>query len=1138
MGLRLILGRAGTGKTYTCLQEISQECRKSPTGTPLVLITPEQATFQMEYDLNTAFGLEGTVRAQVFSFGRLAYRLLAQVGGQAGAPVDSLRKQLELEKLQHNRKEKLRVLKQSAGEPGFSQELAGFITEMKSFHISPSELKEKAEFLFSQPEGKLTAEKLIELSELYADWEATGLVDPADFPDLVAKRLRETDIYRDAKVWIDGFREFTPQELGIISFLLAVAPEVNVTFCCDQGVMEQVKDNDLFYPTNNTLAQLLAISGRSNLSPETDLLLQVKHRFNRFPEGAFLEESFVNPVVSGFSEDSGNITLKAAVNRRAELEGAAREILRLCREEGYRFRDICVITRDISLYQELFPVVFADYNIPYHLEEHQNLSHHPLVELIRSALETVISDWSYEPVFRYLKTDLAQLSPEQVDGLENYVLEHGIKGKTWFEASPWTYVRRRNIGEDEPISAGQEKDLAYINDLRKIATKPLRAFQLALAEADTARAYSIAVVALLEELKVRERLAAWSKNLEVDAHGLAWEKVLDLFDTLVNSLGEGKLPLQQYARLLVRGLEDLKLPRKLPGMDEVLICSPDKCFNPKLKAVILIGLNEGVLPARIGPTGLLTEAERVALRNLGLNLAPGITARAFAENFIVYLGLTRSSEKLWLSYSLADLEGKAQRPSPVVRKLKEIFPKLEESLLEHQPPLREQEDHEFVASPKYSLNHLAGVMREAAKGAEIPPLWWDVYNWAVSKPEWRQTLEKIAKGLKHTNTEQNLSQELARELFGSRLKISVTKIEKYKACPFAHFATYGLRLKERQKYSLDAAGMGDLFHAALKQIGLRLWDLGLDWADLDNAQCHEFAVQAIEELSPQLRSEILLSSERYKYLTQKLIRVLHTSVWALSEQAKRGSFRPYGYEVGFGEGEEMPAIFYHLEDGITLELIGRIDRIDTITDRSGRTLVRIIDYKSGKPGLSLDDMYYGLKLQLLTYLQVAVKASGEAAVPAGFLYFYLSDPVLSERGPLQPEERDKKVLKEFKMKGFVVNDHEIIRLMEESCNSEVIPAELTSKGNLTQWSTVLDPRQYDFFGHHLEHTLRQAAAEIINGNVAISPYKKSKANACTYCKLKPVCRFDLLLPENKFRNLRPIPKKNFWQEIKIPEGVG
>jgi ATP-dependent helicase/nuclease subunit B len=1148
LSLRFIIGRAGSGKTRTCLDEIREEITVRPVGTPLVLLVPEQATFQTEYVLASTPGLKGFIRAQVLSFRRLAYRVLQEAGGAARPHIGDLGKRMLLRRLLEQRRDEIKVFRRSTRQPGFADTLARTLGEIKCYCIDPEDLVSASAALRNLHGAETLAEKLEDLFLIYNDLEdvlADRFIDPDDYLNLLADRLTLSAAVRGGEVWVDGFSGFTPQEYRVLSSLLLNAGRVNITLCADLKTFSGNQDEtEMFYPIRETYESLCELAAREGVLVERPLVLDgnEKGRYQS-PDISHLEKYFFRYPAPSRNESSGGVTLVVAANFRAETEGVAREITALCRDDGYRYRDIIILLRDLGTYPNLISSVFADHNIPVFIDQKRPVMHHPLVELVRSALEVFVTDWSFDPVFRFLKTDLTPLGREEVDLLENYVLAHGIRGGRWTDERPWEYRRRLSLEEDSEITDVEAEELEAINRIRSQAAIFLREFCSAADLASNVRDITAALFNLLVSLEVPEMLESWSRTAESKGllelsreHDQIWGGMTAMLDQVVESLGDEILSVQEYSAILDAGLDSMRLGLIPPGLDQVVVCSLERSRSPEARAAFVMGVSDGVLPARVSDRGILSEGERERLQAVGLKLAPGTRRRVFDEQYLVYIALTRSSEKLYLSYPLADDEGSAIAPSPVAARFRELLPGLAEKFWPVEPNGSDPDDLEFVSNPGRTMSHLVSRMREIKAGRQVNTLWQDVYSWFM-RGGYREKTSFILSSLFKSNREGRLPAGVGRALYGRKLKTSVSGIEKYRACPFSHFLSKGLNLQERTVYKIGAPDLGQFFHAALKLFGDQVREQGINWGQLDNEQCRALAGDVVDKLAPRLQSEILLSSARRRYLTGKLKKTVQQTALVLSEHSRRGSFQPVGLELAFGPDGDLPAVTFVLPGGSEMILTGRIDRIDAVKGDEG-VYLRIIDYKSGRVTVSLQDIYHGLKLQLLAYLDVALryaeKLAGGKGLPGAILYFRIDDPLVKTDGEIPAaEDIEKRILREFRMTGMVLADPHVVRLMDSGVtgDSDLIPVQIKKDGDFSARSAVLTQEEFVLLREHLRCQLTTAGSDILGGVIDISPYRRGSIRPCQYCPYKPVCQFDILIEGNTYRNIKYEDANAIWSKL-------
>ncbi|MFS0727509.1 helicase-exonuclease AddAB subunit AddB [Paenibacillus sp. 1P07SE] len=1158
MTLRMVLGRSGAGKTTLCMKELLDELRTSAEGEPLILLVPEQATFQTEYALARTDGLPGTIRAQALSFRRLAFRVMQETGGTALVPITEDGKHMQLYKILHRIGPQLQLYQGAGEQQGFIERLGELLTEWKRYAIGPASI---GEYMGSGAAASpLLERKLQDLQLIYGQLESelAGLyIDAEDYLSWLALGGSQSSILRGAKIWVDGFHGFTPRELEALGVLLQEAAEVTVTVTLDRpyGPGERPHDLDLFHPTAETYIQLQELAERLGVYRQPDLVLggEPPLRFAEQPQLAHLERHFgtripmIPPRRSGTAEPGKDgISIHQAVHRRAEVDAVARDMIERVRSGSCRWRDMAVMVRDSASYTDYIEQTFSAYDIPYFLDQKSDAHHHPLVEFVRSALETVVQGWRYDAVFRCIKTEMllpgdGSVSREAMDRLENYILASGIDGLRWLDRKRWRPLVQDSLdGSPEEARAADRRAFDEVMDCRELVVAPLRRFGQRLKQAANVREMCEALYRLLDHTDAAERLERWSREAaergelrRAREHRQLWEGIMDLLDQLVEMAGDEHISRELFAGMLETGLSNLKLAAVPPSLDQVLVGSMERTRTGRIGICYVLGAVDGVLPMRIQEDGILTEEERERLAQDGMVMAPGVRRRLLDERFLIYHALTLPSEHLWISYPASDAEGKSLLPSEIIRHLKQMFPGLEERIIAGEPdPQAPAEDQlAYVVRPGPALSRLIAQLRQWQQGESTSTLWWQVYNWYAARPEWQHRLTVAASSLQYSNAEPPLSSETASRLYGDRLRASVSRMERFVSCPFQHFAIHGLRLQERRHYRLEAPDIGQLFHAALSRLAA---ELAGDWGMQTEEQIRSRAVKAVEELAPRLQSEILLSSSRFQYIARKLAAIVAQAAVVLGEHARRASFQPVGLELDFGGEGTLPALEVKLPGGQTMEIIGRIDRVDAAQTEDGM-LLRVIDYKSSATSLRLEEVVHGLSLQMLTYLDVLLTHApawlGQPAIAAGVLYFHVHNPMLLASNRLEGEEARQLILKRFKLRGLLLADEQAVRMMDGKLgtgHSELLPVAVKKDGGFYGSSSVVTGEQWETLRYAVRTTIRTIGERITRGEVAITPYRLGSQSPCTFCSYKPVCQFDPLFAGNDYVKLRKQSKDELW----------
>ncbi|OCA84321.1 helicase-exonuclease AddAB subunit AddB [Bacillus sp. FJAT-27225] len=1158
MSLRMLIGRAGSGKTLTCLDEIKSRLIESPEGPAIIYLVPEQMTFLSEYRLATDEAIGGMIRAQVYSFSRLAWRVLQETGGSSRYHLSSVGLNMLIRKIIEEQKDQLVLFRRAADKNGFISQVEDMIIEFKRYLVDPAKLAEGRNRIDgNRNDAKSLADKMHDLEIIYKHFEeaASGkYIDSEDYFRLLAEKTAQSSYLKDAEVYIDGFYSFTPQEYRVIEELLKVCKRVTVTLTLDKPCPDMAPDElNLFRMSGVACKNFFDLARNGNIEMEAPVILEGQKRF-RNGSLRHLEAHFDSRPAVSYEGDSA-VTIIQAVNRRAEVEGIAREIRSLVREKGYRYKDIAVLVRNGQDYHETIEPVFFDYEIPYFIDQKRTMLNHPLVEFIRSALETVNGNWRYEPVFRAVKTELlfppeinAATIRRQMDRLENYVLSHGIQGSKWTKKDRWHFRRVRGLEfvsrqqTDEEIRTERE-----LNELRLIISAPLMRFSRRLKRADSGRKMCEAVYLLLEELDVPTKLERWRAEAEEEGnlirgreHDQVWNAVIDLLDQYVEMLGDEKVTPKAFASILEAGIEALEFSLIPPAIDQVMVANLDKSRLAEIKVAFVIGLNEGVLPAKVSDDGIIGDAERGLLLSAGLKLGPSSTERLLDENFIAYKAFVTPADALYVSYPLANAEGKSLIPSSYISRVKDLFPESKERMYAADPAdQHEDEQLAFISNKGTALSYLTSQLQQKQRNYPVYTFWWDVYNYFVENPAWKNRADTVLSSLFYTNRTVSLPQELAEELYGEDIQGSVSRMELFNSCPFSHYVQHGLKLRDRQIYRLEAPDIGELFHAALKYIAETVNEQNIAWAQLSREQCESLAKQAVEAIAPRLQNEILLSSERHHYIKRKLEQIITRASLVLSEHSKLSEFEPIGLEVGFGRGGQLPPLTFGLKNGRRMELAGRIDRIDSGEGKNGELFLRVIDYKSSSKGLNLSEVYYGIALQMLTYLDIAIANSTELtrrdAEPAGVFYFHVHNPMITAKKNMSEEELEREILKQFKMSGLVLEDEEVIRLMDKSLEtgvSHIISAGINANGSIRNGSKTATAEEMKDLRKFVRKIYEDTGNAIISGEVGIDPYRMKDKNPCQFCSYKSVCQFDESIEGSKFRRLVPRNDKEAMELIR------
>ena len=1145
MSLRLIYGRGGSGKSHYCLQDIKEKIKENgkdsnKTRNKLVLMVPEQYSFQSERNLLKVVGVTGIIQAEVLSFKRLAHRVFNEVGGLTLKRISDPGKAMLIYNIMEELSSELKIFARASKQQGFIDIVAETIKEFKRYNITPeiidTSLKnlEDQELIYKLEDLKRIFEKFQEA--LHKDY-----IDSEDELTLLWQKFDESSEYDGAEIWIDEFSIFTPQQYLVLEKLLKKCKRVNITLAGD-GIAagEDIDNTDIFSVTKKTTRKLLKLAQDNNIKVEKPINLNDRNnpRFGDNPELKHIERYFYSSPYSYYKNQVKNLRIYKAFNNYEEIEVVARDIVRLVRDEGYRYKDIAIVCRELESYENIIAAILNEYHIPCFLDQKRTVSGNPFIVFITSVFDIFTKNWSYESVFRYLKTGLTGISMESLDLLENYVLANGIRGKKWTKEDFWNY--KINYGYDrEDMTQYEISILNIINETKDIITGPLIKLQDSLKENKTVRGKCTAIYDFLVESGALERIEQWTNEFREQGrielsneYDQISDIVMNTLNSLVEVMGDEKISIEKFAKILSVGFEKNEMGLIPVALDEVTVGDIARIRSQGVKALYIVGVNDGVLPRVSKEEGILSDRDRNMLKEKGLELAPDTKTQVFEEQFLVYTTLTTACNYLMLTYPMADIEGKALRPSVVISRMKKIFPKLiEESQITESQGAEARID--MIVAPEPTFNHLIGAVRRDHEGEQVEEIWSEVYKWYDSKKEWKMKTSRILKGLQYSNAVEKVDSETIRDLYGRPLSFSVSRIEQYSQCPFAYFVKYGLKAKDRKVYEFSSPDLGSFIHGILDKFSDLIKIEKMQWKDITREWSRKTISELVDrELNVQSNS-ILNSSSRYKYMTDRLKRILTRSVNIMTEHVKRSSFDTLANELVFGKGGDLPPIKLSLPSGEDIQLIGRIDRVDSADLESG-TYFRVIDYKTGQKSFSLSEVYYGLQLQLLVYLDALISNAEyyteKEAIPGAVLYFRVDDPMISGTADMTEEEIEKAILKKLKMNGLILKDARVVKSMDKEIEgySLIIPARMNKGDVLGSTPSVVSLEQFDILREYVRDTMVRICEDMLNGNIEIKPSKSKKHTACNYCSFASVCQFDPSMKDNKYRYVNKKKDEEVW----------
>lgn len=1094
MSLKLIYGKSGSGKSEHCFKEIAKDINKEK----IYLIVPNQMALMAEKKLMEITNNVSLINTEVITFNRMAFRVRNEIGGAKKTNLSKSGKAMLLYDILCKQKDSLNFLGKSSENVDI---IGNSITEFKKHRIDINKLREEC----NNTQDVYLKLKLNDMITMYEEFESSiqnRFLDENDVLDILNNQIVESNQFKDAIIYIDEFVGFTTQEYQIIAKLLQIAKQVNITICTDNLMQNEELDKDIFYASKNTGIKLINIAKEYGIEIEEDVKLKNLYRFKN-EELKHLEENFYNIPYKKYEEEPKNIKMFLANNQYSEIEHIATQIVKLVRNEEYRYKDISVITKNLSIYSSLIKVIFSNYNIPVFIDEKRELSENIIVKFLISVLEICNKNWSYESVFNYLKTGFVNIEREEIFKLENYCIRWGIKGNKWYKED-WNYV-----GKDEYT----KEEVDRLNELRRMIVKPIRNLQEKAKKDNTFFNLTKILYEFLQEMKLEETIKLKINKLEekgfielANEYETSFKVLIELFDEIVLVFGEEKTNFDKYISTLKIGLKNTGLGKIPATQDEVIVGDVSRSRSHKVKAVFIIGINDGEFPSVYKDEGFFNDKDREYLKEQGFELANGSLENLYEENFNIYKAFTVAEEKLFLSYASSDNEGRTLRPSILITKMKKIYSNLQET-----SDIISQEKE--IITKNNTFDNLIEKLNDYQEGKDVEDIWFDVLNYYENDALWKSRLLKSLEGITYTNIPEQIKPEFVKKLYGETLHTTISRLERYRSCPFSFYLEYGLKLKEKKSLKLDPIDTGSFMHEVIDTFFENVSNKKISIKEIENADIEKIVKQIVEEKLNLTSNYIFKSIPKFIILTNRLCRLVTLSIIYIVQGLKNTDFEVVGNEIEFKNGKEYRPIEIVTKDGKKVEITGKIDRIDLAKDETGK-YIRIIDYKSSAKDINLNEVLAGLQLQLITYLDAVCQ--DKDLIPAGILYFGLVEPKIDKgkrAKDITEEEIEQKLREHFRMNGLVLAEMNIINMMDNKLKdgekSDVIPVKIKKDGTMDKTSKVVSRKEFEILQKYVKNTLAQISKEILDGNIDIKPYYnvKTKRKPCEYCKYNSICNF-------------------------------
>ena len=1044
----------------------------------------------------------------------MAYRVINEVGGVLNTGISKSGNAMLLYSILMNQKNKLKFL----GKSDENIDIAlNAIDEFKKHSVTVESLQSE----LSNMKNRYLKEKLKDITLIYECYEniiKNRYIDNTDLLTILAEKIEQTNMFKDSIIYIDEFVGFTSQEYNIIEKLLNLAKNVTITVCTDDIIQNNNQGSDIFYSNKVTISKIMdLIDDKKQI--ET-VKLDKKYRF-KSPELLHLEENIYANRYQKYEKNIKDIQLFLAKDQYSEVENVAKQIVKNVRDKGFRYKDFAVITKNIDTYSSLIRAIFNEYDIPVFIDEKRELNQNPVIQFVLSLLDIYNKNFSQESVLNYIKTGFLNIEEEEIFKLENYCIKWGIKYNKW--KNDFLY----GMAEKE-----MKHEVERLNEIRKEIINPLIELKNKVNNEKSFKNISKCIYEFLEksgfDLKLKTKIEELETLELVDIaneYKESYKIFISLLDEMCTIFENEKTSFEKYMNILKIGLKNSGLGKIPQVADQVIVGDVDRSRNHKVKTIFIIGLNDGIFPSVNKDEGYLNDSDRELLKSDGIELAKGTTEKLYEDNFNIYKAFSTAENRLFLSYSSTDQEGRSLRPSVIINKIKRILINLEEQsdvISQKQEILTKQTTYEEL------ITNIAALK----SGEQIDNIWFDVYKYFKNNKEWNKKLINDIKGLEYSNIPEQINKENVDKLYGNKLTTSISKLERYRSCPFSYYLQYGLKIKEKDELKVQSIDTGTFMHETIDLFFNKIRDDKIKLEDLSDERIKKYVNKSIDELLDLNKNYIFTSSEKYKLLVSRLKRTISKAIKYIIETLTQSSFELLGTEVEFDPKGKYKPIILNLDNGKRVEIIGKIDRIDIGKNEEGKYL-RIIDYKSSSKNIDLNEVFAGLQIQLLTYMDAVCKE--EDAMAAGVLYFGLLEQMIKADKKMSQEEIEEAIKANFKMKGLILADIKVVKMHDktlESGASKLVPAYIDKSGNLSKKTNGITQEEFITLQKYIDKTIVEISREILSGKIDLKPYYKKGNTPCKYCAYKAICGFKSGFCRNDYNYIDSKTKEEVLENIK------
>ncbi|MBQ6540787.1 MAG: PD-(D/E)XK nuclease family protein [Oscillospiraceae bacterium] len=1097
--VKIMIGRAGSGKTARIIEDIKERGGRGETG--MLLIVPEQFSHDAERELCRVCGDGVSLYAEVLSFSRLANRVLSETGGCGVKPLDPGGRLLIMNTAMARVETELKTFGSVRSR---AELLTGLIRAWDEFSAAGKTPKDIEAASESVEEAGLS-DKLHDMALIFGAYNSLipeNMCDPFTRLEMTAENLESSRMFGSA-VYFDGFTDFTYQQMLIVRKLMKMGADMTFALTMDTVYTRE----EIFRIPRDTLSKLVRYAKEAGAAAEiavADGTRPVK------PELRHLEKNLLRRETEKYGDECRAVELFKARGLWEECELAASKAVELVRDKKLRWRDICVVSRDFGGCSSMLESAFSKYGVPVMNTDKSDILAKPVIALITSAIDIVAGGWAYEDVFRYLKTELTGLDRDDRDILENYVLKWNIRGgKAWLRDEPWKFHPR---GYNYEYTDSDRELLDRLNGIRIKVAEPFGAFEKSLRGEHTAAGKARALYAFLTDAdvpaKLEEKVKRFREKGEVQLAGeylQLWEIIVRAIEQFADVLGDTELDIYEFRRLFALLLSQYQVGTIPMALDRVMTGDMSKLRRRDVKCLMVIGATDEAMPKMEGQRGLLSDFERDEMKSHGLELNDDSEQSLFREYNLIYTSLTLPSEHLIMSYS------GVSRPSFVLLEIGNIF----------------GIDIADV-DEKIKENALLPCL-ELAVGGDA-----EAREYLSLDSSVKERLDSAAAAA--AGKRGQLSPRTAGELYSRNMNLSASRVDKFHSCRFMYFMEYGLRAKPRQEAKFDAPAVGTFMHYILENVARDAEDAG-GFGKISREDCIRLTKKYVRKYADEMLGGLKEKSARFIYLFRRLSAAVERIVADMAEELAVSDFSPVDFELSFGPGGDIGGV--QVTDGdMTVNVNGKVDRVDGWV-HDGRLYLRVVDYKTGKKSFSLSDVWYGMGMQMLMYLSALERSGkeryGKEIVPAGVLYAPAADVTVPATLGMDEKEIEKERAKKLVRNGLLLDDPEMLKAMEKDKTPKYLPIKLTKEGN-PAGDSLCTAEQFGSLVKHIDGVLIEMAKELRRGSINADPYLKNQQdNACVYCRYFEACHFDESRGD-RMRYIKKLKSSEVWDKLREKRG--